>query len=157
GISLGYVWIADGKLVGNVSVYPARWPDNQQHVWIIANVGVHPDYQRRGIATQLMRAALDMVRHKGGHMAVLQVDSENVNAQSIYTRLGFVAERTWTTWRRSTTVRTPPPLEHRMLHISRRRREEWQAEMALAAQLRPTAQGGLGWQRPLHKHFFLKS
>ncbi len=156
GISLGYVWIANDKLVGNVSVYPARWPDSQQRVWIIANVGVHPDYQRRGIATQLMRAALDMVRDKGGHMAVLQVDNQNETAQNIYKRMGFVAERTWTTWRRSATTRIPAPLENRVLHISRRRREEWQAEYNLAAQLRPADKGGLGWQRPLNQNFFSK-
>ena len=26
GVHQGFVWIADGKLVGNVSVYPAQWP-----------------------------------------------------------------------------------------------------------------------------------
>ena len=57
GINMGYVWIADGKLVGNVSIYPASRPN--RNTWIIANVGVHPDYQRRGIATGMMEASID--------------------------------------------------------------------------------------------------
>ena len=50
GMGTGYVWIADGKLVGNVSVYPADGPGYDGRDWVIVNVAVHPDYQRRGIA-----------------------------------------------------------------------------------------------------------
>ena len=66
GISHGYVWIADGKLVGNVSVYPADWPSQLGRAWIIANVAVHPAYQRRGIARRLMQASLEMIQRRGG-------------------------------------------------------------------------------------------
>ena len=156
GISLGYVWIADGKLVGNVSVYPVRWPPAPGRAWTIANVGVHPDYQRQGIATTLMRAAMDMIRQRDGAVAMLQVDAHNDTAHRIYERLGFVSERTWTVWRRSSSTRAPLPLHHSHVQIVRRRREEWQAEYALAQRLRPAEQGGLGWQRPLHHSQFTR-
>ena len=65
GISLGFVYVLDGKLVGNVSVYPANYPSGFGETWILANVGVHPDYQRRGIAGELMRASLEMIRRRG--------------------------------------------------------------------------------------------
>ena len=52
GISLGFVYVMDGKLVGNVSVYPASYPKELGETWILANVAVHPDYQRRGIAAR---------------------------------------------------------------------------------------------------------
>lgn len=157
GISLGYVWIADHKLVGNVSVYPAQWPGDSGKVWIIANVGVHPDYQRQGIATRLMQASMEMIRQRGGQIAVLQVDAHNDTARRIYERLGFITERTWTTWRRSGSARIPPPLQNSDVYLSRRRRDEWQAEYALAERLRPAERGGLGWQRPLHLSLFHKS
>jgi len=89
GISMGFVWVAGGRLVGNVSVYPANWPAELGKTWIIANVAVHPDYQRQGIATQLMQASMDMIREQGGKLAILQVDMDNYTARRLYTRLGF--------------------------------------------------------------------
>lgn len=155
GISLGYVWIADGKLVGNVSIYPADIPSSLGRTWIIANVAVHPDYRGRGIATELMRASMDTIRRKGV-ATILQVDAHNHVAQHLYERLGFVRERAWTHWRRSSALRVPPPFAQR-LHITRRRDDEWRAEMELAARVRPADLGGLGWQRPLHERYFRSS
>ncbi len=62
GVGLGYVWIEDGRLVGNTSVYPASVPTGP--TWIIANVAVHPDYRGRGIARELVTASLDMIRQR---------------------------------------------------------------------------------------------
>jgi ribosomal protein S18 acetylase RimI-like enzyme len=156
GISLGYVWIVDGHLVGNVSVYPANWPAGLGKAWIIANVGVHPDYQRQGIATRLMQASLEMIRQRGGDTAILQVDHDNDSAQHLYTRLGFRMERSWTTWRRNTSLRPPAPLSASSPNITRRRDSEWKAEYQLATQIRPEERGGLGWLRPLHISYFHK-
>lgn len=152
GISLGYVWIADGKLVGNVSIYPADIPTRLGKTWIIANVATHPDYRGRGIARQLMIASMDAIRLRG-HRAVLQVDYTNELAQGLYQRLGFVYERAWTHWRRSITLRTPPALTTSM-RVHRRRDEEWRTEWELAARVRPLEKGGVGWQRPLHEGLF---
>lgn len=157
GISLGYVWVVDGRLIGNVSIYPARWPYAPGSTWIIANVGVHPDYQRQGIATRLMRASMEMIRSRGGQTAILQVDATNDAAHHIYQRLGFVEERAWTAWRRNHAVRPPPAPTDPTPFISRRRREEWQAEYLLAQRLRPAEKGGLGWLRPLNPALFKKN
>ncbi len=147
GVNMGYVWIIDGQLVGNVSIYPTtKYPGN---TWIIANVGVHPDYQRRGIATRLMHVSMDNIRRRGGQRVVLQVDVANESAQRVYERLGFIHERSWILWRRSSSVRVPPPLDDQSIYITHRRRGEWQAEYALAQRVRPATQGGIGWQRPL--------
>jgi GNAT superfamily N-acetyltransferase len=157
GISLGHVCIADGKLVGNVSIYPASWAGANGKVWIIANVGVHPDYQRRGIAAQLMHASMDMIRTRGGEMALLQVDMHNDTARRLYQRLGFIEERAWTLWRRPSATRIPAPFEDRSIYITRRRRGEWWVEYELAQRLRPAHLGGIGWQRPLRAGLFHKS
>lgn len=156
GLSLGHVWIADGRLVGNVSIYPANWPNEVGQAWIIANVGVHPDYQRRGIARYLMQESLALVRAKGGEQAILQVDVENYGAIRLYEKLGFHKERAFTTWHRRAI--TPPPRQDTTPHlfITRRRPAEWRAEMDLARRVRPAERGGIGWLRPLHVSFFRK-
>ena len=153
GIRLGYVYVLDGRLVGNVSIYPAGWPKGMPAAWILANVGVHPDYQRRGIARCLMEASLDMVRRRGGKQVILQVNCDNTAARGLYESQGFMYERAWRLWRRSGFVKMPLP-HHRHLHISRLRAGEWQAEYALAQAVRPNSRGGLGWLMPLHHSHF---
>ncbi|MBZ0304118.1 MAG: GNAT family N-acetyltransferase [Anaerolineae bacterium] len=154
GINMGYVWIEDGKLIGNVSIYPTNRP--VRNTWIIANVGVHPDYQRRGIATQLMRTSMETVRARGGEHAILQVDTDNETARRLYERLGFIDERSWILWRRSSTLRIPPPMTEQSVRVSHRRRGEWRSEYELAQLVRPADHGGLGWQRPLDISLFRK-
>jgi ribosomal protein S18 acetylase RimI-like enzyme len=147
GINMGYVWLVDGKIVGNVSIYPTNRP--HKNTWIVANVGVHPDYRRRGIARRLMQASMDAIQARGGRVAILQVDLSNTGARRLYEQLGFVNERGWVTWRRSSAHRVPLPLDNQHVHITHRRPQEWRAEYALAQQVRPAEAGGLGWQRPL--------
>lgn len=155
GISMGYVWLEDNRLVGNVSIYPANYPKGAGSTWIIANVAVHPHYQRRGIATQLMHAALATLREKGADRAILQVDYENVSAIDLYLKLGFIKERPFSTWERHSL--TPLPTlkrEGEAVFITRRRPTEWQQEYALAQRSRSTQQGGIGWLKPLHESYF---
>lgn len=159
GMGTGYVWIEDGRLVGNVSVYPADGPGFDGHDWVIVNVAVHPDYQRRGIAQELMQSSMDMIAQRGGRRAMLQVDADNPVARRLYTRLGFLEERAWTTWRRSGAYNLPQPYDSGdpRIHIVHRQPGEWQAEYRLAEYVRPQAMGGLGWLRPLHERQFHRS
>ncbi len=157
GMGMGYVWIADGKLVGNVSTYPANGNGNLKNAWVIVNVSVHPDYQRRGIAQQLMQSTMELIRVRGGKAAILQVDAVNMVARRLYMRLGFMEERAWTTWRRGGTASRPTPFDHTPpIYITHPRSGEWQAEFDLAAEVRPALMGGLGWLRPLHPSVFRK-
>jgi GNAT superfamily N-acetyltransferase len=156
GVGLGFVWIEDGRLVGNTSVYPANVPTGQS--WIIANVAVDPAYRGRGIARKLVQASLDMIQKRSrAHpaSAVLQVEASNDVARRLYERLGFAAERSWTQWRRSSTVRAPQPFNDPSIYITRRRPNEWRAEYAMAERLR--VPGGMGWLRPLHWTFFRRT
>lgn len=155
GIKMGYVWVEDGKLVGNVSVYPAPMPDGSRNTWIIANVGVHPAYQGRGIARQLMIASMEMLARRGNQRAVLQVDYDNDKAIHLYERLGFFRERAFTQWKRNSL--TPlPTLPETPPFMTWRRRSEWQAEWALAEQTRPQSGGGIGWLRPMDTRLFVR-
>jgi ribosomal protein S18 acetylase RimI-like enzyme len=157
GVSLGYVWLVNGRLVGNVSVYRAKWPSDLGNVWLIANVAVHPDYRQQGIAYQLMQAAMKMVVHRGGNAAILQVETENEAARHLYRSLGFTSGSSWTVWRRrGTMLRQPKPSEEG-LKVSRRHRGKWRDEFALAGRIRLHDQDGLGWLRPLHESQFKRT
>lgn len=159
GVGLGYVWIEDGRLVGNTSIYPASLPHGAPPAWIIANVATHPDFRGRGIARKLVTASLEAIYnrvHQSGRrriadkaVALLQVEADNTVARGLYERLGFATERTFITWRRTSTTRAPLALDDNPAYVTRRRFREWRAEMALAGWLRPSERGGIGWLRPI--------
>ena len=153
GISMGFVHIVDGKLVGNVSVYPANYPKDLGETWILANVGVHPDYQRRGIARDLLDASLEMLRRRGAARVILQVNIDNRGAHRLYEIHGFKYERAWRIWRRSGFSRLSASNQRRF-HITRPRPSEWESEFRLAQVARPNGLGGLGWLKPIHKSDF---
>ena len=153
GISLGFVYLMDGQLVGNVSVYPAGYPKGMSEAWILANVGVHPAYQRRGIAGELVDASLEMIRMRRGKQVILQVNYDNTAALDLYERRGFLYERAWRLWRRSGFV-SSPHCDKQEFHITRLGHSEWKHEQTLAQAARPNALGGLGWLKPLHESSF---
>lgn len=82
----GFVWIEDGKLVGNVTVQRAASGSGR---WQIANVAVDPRYRGRGISRALMDTALEYIEEMGGTWAVLQVRAQNEIARKLYDSLRF--------------------------------------------------------------------
>jgi ribosomal protein S18 acetylase RimI-like enzyme len=146
----GYVWVEDGRVVGTVSTQRAA---ARSATWLIANVAVHPDYRRRGIALALMRATLDMIRGQHGADAILQVDDDNLGAIQLYRDLGFQRVITQVTWVRA-AFSPPPPLERPDLNVRLRGPDEWQQQYSLAAQVRPE---GLRWGSALTPQTFRPS
>lgn len=137
----GIVWIEGDRVIGNVSVSPAGYGDG----WIIANVAVYPEYRQRGIARQLMQAALEMVARQG-RFATLQVDADNPPARHLYETLGFQEQRIFTRWRRMSHLRLPDlPCN---LPVRPLARLEARKLVDLANRVRPNSRGGMGWLRP---------
>lgn len=153
GISLSFVYVMDGKLVGNVSVYPAQYPKEMGETWILANVAVHPRYRRRGIAHSLVAASLDMIRRRAGARVILQVNYENAAAQRLYERHGFIYERAWRIWRRSGFLRSPAAAGP-VFSVAHVKGNDWAAELALAQSARPNKRGGIGWLKPVYRATF---
>lgn len=61
--------------------------DRSEEIFII-QIEVLPEYQNRGIATQLLRHILENAASRGKPV-VLQVHKVNIRARSLYQRLGF--------------------------------------------------------------------
>jgi len=57
----------------------------------VTNVAVHPDFRRRGIATELLRVAARRAVARGVASLTLEVRPSNGVARQLYTRLGFIA------------------------------------------------------------------
>jgi len=103
----GFVWIEDGRVVGNVTL---TRDDAERSVWTASNVAVHPDYRRRGIARAMMLAAIDTVAERGGGILSLQVKAGNQPACNLYRDLGFVLVDGVVTMRPNGALPGPLPL-----------------------------------------------
>ncbi len=93
-LSPGYVWEENGRIVGNVTLLPSRVYGR----FLVANVAVHPDYRRRGIARQLMLATEEGVRARNGWVILLQVVKENHAAIGLYRSLDYQVIGHMTSW-----------------------------------------------------------
>ena len=81
----GFFWEENGRLVGTIVIQR----QNDTDTWMIGNVGVLPEYRRRGIARKLVEASLDAIREHGGEIALLDVIAANVPAYRLYEEMGF--------------------------------------------------------------------
>lgn len=85
GLAPGFVWVEDGRVVGNISLRRTlEW-----NGFLAGNVAVHPDWQGRGIASALMGAALDEISAQGGRWVGLEVEADNQVARRLYEGEGF--------------------------------------------------------------------
>lgn len=141
----GYVWQEDGRIVGNVTLIATKTPGRH----IIANVAVHPDYRRRGIARTLMESVLQQVQARHGEAALLQVVKQNKAAIALYKSLGFITVGHMVTWRSSTSrLRPIEPLTPGQPNPNIRplRANQWQEAYRLdTAALHPD----LNWPDPI--------
>lgn len=92
----GYVWQEDGRIVGNVSLVP--YFVRGRRFYLIANVAVHPDYRRRGIARAMTEQAVSFSRQRQAPSVWLHVREENLPAVELYRSLNFVERARRTTW-----------------------------------------------------------
>ncbi len=98
----GFVWEEDGQLVGNLSLIPYFMRGRRR--FLIANVAVHPDYRRRGIARSLTARGIDAARRRNADSVWLQVREDNPPAIELYRSLGFIEQARRTSWRSQQTV-----------------------------------------------------
>jgi putative acetyltransferase len=68
-------------------------PARCHHVGVLS-LGVHPDFQRKGVGRALMQYLIDHARASGLERLELYVRADNERARALYTSLGFQHEAT---------------------------------------------------------------
>lgn len=158
-LSNGFVWQADGRIVGNATLLTTKAWDR----YLVANVAVHPAYRRQGIARSLMQAVTSSVKRRGGRVILLQVVKENQPAIDLYKNLGYTSIGNIVTWYATRSrIRQIPYGEDRPVnpHIdllpSQRWREAYQLDTAHVHRdlnwpepLQPDAYRRTMWQRAM--------
>ncbi len=149
GMSLGrgFVWRADGRVIGNISLYPSGEHPHLGRGWLIANVAVHPDYRQRGIARALVTAAIDLAASRRYRWLSLQVEADNEPAFALYRRLGFQTYETLDQWEaefpRLGSLTPPEP------HWGIRRRVPHESAAEADLILQRSRIGAMAWTQPI--------
>ncbi len=143
---LGFVWEEDDRIVGNASLLPVSGHPRR---WVMANVAVHPEYRRRGIAREMVSASDEVALKAGAQAIYLQVERHNKAALTLYRSMGYMPVATRTTWRRARGL--PHERSPKGAAVRQRRASEWTEQFALAEQVSPE---GLVWPHPLEPDYF---
>lgn len=136
----GYIWEENGKIIGNASLVPFR--NNKQRVYLIANVAVHPDHRRKGIARILTERAIQHAHEKKINNIWLHVRDDNPGAIQLYTKLGFVERARRTSWQ-AVTDSHAPTLQTDIV-LTNRHPRDWQTQLNWLSRLYPDL---LAWHR----------
>ena len=148
----GYVWGEDGQVVGNLTLIP-YYTFGLRYV-LVANVAVHSDYRRKGIATSLTLKAIEHARGRGAQAIWLHVREENEGAIRLYHSLRFTERARRATWV-SDEVHQPGVLEPRInqevaispgISVQPRRMSDWRLQRNWLERLYPAE---LGWHLSL--------
>lgn len=147
----GYVWEEDNQIIGNLSIIPFY----KKGVWryLIANVAVHPEYRRRGIARQLTLKALEHIQSLEVASAWLQVRADNAAAIHLYQELGFLERAVRTTWQRDSLL-TPEAPAYPGYKFTSRAPQDWELQRRW---LNETYPPDVIWNLPLEPERFAPS
>lgn len=148
GLGTGYVWREQGRVVGNVGLYRGGLHPWLGRGWLIANVAVHPDYRRQGIAHAMMEATLNLAHSMGGRWVALQVEDDNEGAIALYDGLGFKRYETLAQWESFGFTGLSPSSELQW-EVRVRKPDEVAAETNLI--LGRARRGGMMWTRPIDR------
>jgi ribosomal protein S18 acetylase RimI-like enzyme len=146
----GYVWVEDGRVIGNVTLQ--RQEDSGTR-WRISNVAVAGPFRGRGIARQLMLATLREISRRGGSWAVLQVRVDNPPARRLYERLNFTNVCQDGLWHAPFVPAELPPRDPTIL-LQPLRSGDWRARFELAQAARPAL---AHWAAPVYADSFRPS
>ncbi len=85
--SIAYPYVAVSEPQHAIIGYIMFWliEDEAQ----INNLAVHPDFRGKGIGAEILRFALDKIRHQGGTFVTLEVRQSNAAAICLYQKMGF--------------------------------------------------------------------
>lgn len=91
-----YICSKGNKLIGHI------WfgqQDSDRKKGFIDEIYVHPKHRKKGIATMLIKEAIDWMKRKNSSMVELDVKVLNKGAVSVYKKMGFVEQKpAWVTF-----------------------------------------------------------
>lgn len=93
--SIIFIAFDDGKAVGFTQLFPSFSSVSMQSSWVLNDLYVKETARRKGVAEKLIRKAIAFAEETGSKGILLETAADNVNAQKLYEKIGFIKESTY--------------------------------------------------------------
>jgi ribosomal protein S18 acetylase RimI-like enzyme len=90
--SVIFMALHSGKPAGFMQLYPTYSSIGISKVWILNDLYIENDHRRFGIGRKLAEYAIQFARETGASKLVLETADDNIQAQGLYEKLGFLQE-----------------------------------------------------------------
>ena len=84
----------EGRAVGFVQLFPSFSSVSMKRLWILNDLYVAPDARRDGVARALMERARQLAVETGAKGLILETESHNAPAKTLYEDLGWALDGT---------------------------------------------------------------
>jgi GNAT superfamily N-acetyltransferase len=92
-LNLSFVAEVNGQVRGFILGQVAHMRESATEIGIIQMIGVHPDYQGRGIGSRLIRALADKCRAQGIKVMRIGIDYRDKSLRGLVEHAGFGVDR----------------------------------------------------------------
>lgn len=82
----------DHSPVGFVQLYPSFSSVSMKRIWVLNDLYVKEIARNKGVAEKLMKKAIEFAKETGAKGILLETATENIPAQKLYEKIGFVKE-----------------------------------------------------------------
>ncbi|WP_339200607.1 GNAT family N-acetyltransferase [Peribacillus sp. FSL P2-0133] len=92
GESVVFMAYGEGNPIGFVQLYPSFSSVSMMRSWVLNDLFVKESARKKGFGEELLNAAITFARETGAKGVSLETGKDNVNAQKLYEKIGFVRE-----------------------------------------------------------------
>ncbi|WHY55570.1 GNAT family N-acetyltransferase [Peribacillus simplex] len=92
GESVVFMAYDEGNPIGFVQLYPSFSSVSMMRSWVLNDLFVKESARKKGFGEELLNAAITFARETGAKGVSLETGKDNVNAQKLYEKFGFVRE-----------------------------------------------------------------
>lgn len=92
GESVVFMAYDEGNPIGFVQLYPSFSSVSMMRSWVLNDLFVKESARKKGFGEELLNAAITFAREAGAKGVSLETGKDNVNAQRLYEKIGFVRE-----------------------------------------------------------------
>ncbi len=90
--SVIFVVESNDQLLGFTQLFPSFSSVSMQRLWVLNDLFVASFARKQGVAKKLMAAAKKFADDTGSKGLILETDVDNVEAQNLYDKLGYVKQ-----------------------------------------------------------------
>ncbi len=90
--SVVFMAFDDNKAIGFVQLYPSFSSVSMQQTWVLNDLYVKETGRGKGFGEALLRRAIAFAEEAGAKGVLLETGKDNVTAQRLYEKIGFVQE-----------------------------------------------------------------